>query len=214
MYSKLLNRSRSFVEALSCVDIMTYQAWQITSPGNLTLVNLSPIPQPSRKQVLIRIHAAAFNYREILVIDHNPDYPVNAKADLIPAADGAGEVEAAGPGSVWRKGDRVVIHPNSWMTGSDCQDYRLEETMGGGEWDGTLTQYLVLDDSRVFRAPAGLTHIEASTLFTAGATAYNGLFYDEPKVGPGVTVLTQGTGGVSCYAIMVRRYTYRRGSQR
>ena len=67
--------------------------------------------------------------------------------------------------------------------------------MGGGEWDGTLTQYLVLDDSRVFRAPAGLMHVEASTLFTAGATAYNGLFYGEPKVGPGVTVLTQGTGG-------------------
>lgn len=182
---------------------MTYQAWQIASPGKLNLATLSPIPKPGPKQILVRIHAAALNYRDILVINHDPNYLIKGKENLIPGADGAGEVHEVGEGSSWQKGDRVIVHPNSWMTGHDVADYRLDKTTGGGDVDGTFTQYMLLDDERVFRAPAHLTFEEVSTVVTAGVTAYNGLFYGEPKVGPGTTVLTEGTGGVSCYAIMV-----------
>jgi len=184
---------------------MPYQAWEVTTPGQLNLATLDSIPKPGPNQVLVRIHAAALNYRDILVINHDPNYLVKTKKDLIPGADGAGEIHEVGQGSNWQKGDRVIVHPNTWMTGSDVADYRLDLTTGGGDVDGTFTQYMLLDDDRVFSAPAHLSYEEACTVVTAGVTAYNGLFYGEPKVGPGMTVLTQGTGGVSCYAIMVRQ---------
>lgn len=99
---------------------MSNQAWHITSPGVLSLQDLGPsLLKPGKKQVLIRIHAAAYNYKDKLVVDHSPHYPFKAKVDLVPCLDGAGVVEEAGPCSVWKKGDRVLIHPTSWLNGSD-----------------------------------------------------------------------------------------------
>jgi NADPH:quinone reductase-like Zn-dependent oxidoreductase len=81
---------------------------------------------------------------------------------------------------------------------------------------GTLQNWKVEDDERVIEAPKELTGIESASLMTAGATAwsairegldgrYNGTL-DAWKGGKrmeGMTVLTQGTGGVSCFAIQV-----------
>ena len=154
--------------------------------------------------MLVEIHAFALNYRDKLVIDHNAGYPLQAKPDLIPGSDGAGIVEDVGSGSVWKKGDRVVIHPNTWITGTDGRDFVFDKTMGGGNVDGTFRRFMVTSDDMLFRAPAELSFEEACTLYTAGVTAYRALFYGGARVQPGMTVLTQGTGGVSCYAIMVR----------
>ena len=40
-------------------------------------------------------------------------------------------------------------------------------------------------------------------MFTAFVTAYNTLFHGPRRLEAGMTVLTQGTGGVSCAAIQV-----------
>jgi NADPH:quinone reductase-like Zn-dependent oxidoreductase len=50
------------------------------------------------------------------------------------------------------------------------------------------------------RAPAGYTHAEAATLPCAALTAWRGLFV-EAQLKPGDTVLVQGTGGVSIFAL-------------
>ena len=172
----------------------------------MALVDLeTAIPTPGPKQALIRIHAAAYNYRDGLVVDHNPLYPIKHKANLVPCMDGAGMVEEAGEGSIWKKGDRVIIHPTSWLHGSDPCDFKLSECSGCGDVDGTLRRWMVWDDERLIKAPKGLSMEEASTMFTAGVTAYFSLFHGPIKLQPGMTVLTQGTGGVSCYAIQVSR---------
>ena len=162
--------------------------------------------KPGHKQALIRIYAVAFNYRDRLVIDHNPDYPIKAQPGLVPCTDGAGIVEEVGPNSIWRKDDRVVIHTNTWLNGLDPRNFKLEGVAGAGNQDGTLRTYLVWDDERLIRAPEGLSVEEASTLFTAGVTAYRALFHGLIELQPGMTVLTQGTGGVSCYAIQVCQF--------
>lgn len=182
---------------------MANQAWQITSPGTLTLSDLGPVPKPGPKQALVRMHAVALNYRDILVMEHDPSYPVKTNANLIPGSDGAGVVEEAGEDSRWKNGDRVIVHPNSWKTGIDNRDYRLDRTLGGGDLDGTFQRRMLLNDDQLFRAPQGLSLEEASTIYTAGVTAYRALFYSGRRVGPGTVVLTQGTGGVSCFAIQV-----------
>ena len=183
---------------------MTNQAWQITSPGVLALKDAGPIPKPGPKEALVRIQAASFNYRDKLIVEHDPNYPVKHKANLVPCSDGAGIVEVSGPDSVWKKGDRVVVQPNQWSFGNDDRDYELDKTLGGGDLDGTLQRWMVVSDERILRAPEAMSVEEACTLYTAGVTAYRALFHGGKKVQPGMTVLTQGTGGVSCYGIMVR----------
>lgn len=182
---------------------MANQAWQITSPGKLSLNDLGDLPTPGKNEVLVRIHAAALNYRDILVTDHSPHYPLKAKPNLILGSDGAGVIEAIGTSSRWKKGDRVVIHANTWLTGLNPRDYVFERTLGGGDTDGTLRRWIIVGDEQLANAPAHLSLEEASTFFTAGVTAYRSIFHGGIDVGPGVTVLTQGTGGVSIYAIMV-----------
>lgn len=187
----------------NCTMAAQNQAWRITGPSTLTLQSLGPVPSPGPSEALIRIHAYALNYRDKLVISHSPDYPLPTSADLIPGSDGAGIVETAGPGSRWRKGDRVVVHPNTWLRGLDDRDWKFEETIGAGSRDGTFRRWMVVGDEHLFAAPEGLELEEAAGMFTAGVTAYRALFYGGVRVGPGVTVLTQGTGGVSCYGIQV-----------
>ena len=182
---------------------MANQAWQITSPGVIGLNDLGPIPRPQAKQALVRIHAASLNYRDRLVIDHSKDYPTIAKQNLIPGSDGAGVVEAVGEGSVWKKGDRVVLQLNSWITGVDPRDFDITKTLGGGDVDGSFRRWAVVSDEWLFKAPDGLSLEEVSTMYTAGVTAFRSLMCEDVQIGPGTTVLTQGTGGVSCYAIMV-----------
>ena len=162
-----------------------------------------PIPTPGPKQILLRVHAAALNYRDQLAVDANPGYPLATQIPLIPCSDGAGVVEELGRGSKWKKGDRLVIQPNDWLTGTDVRALRFDNVLGAGSKDGTLRRWMIVDDEYLFRAPASLSLEEASTLFTAGNTAWNALHYGLTKVKPRSTVLTMGTGGVSCYAIMV-----------
>ena len=186
---------------------MSNQAWHIASPGHHVLATTGPPPTPGPNEVLVRIHAMSLNYRDILVADHSPDYPLLAKPNLVPGSDGAGIVESAGSASHWKSGDRVVLHPNTWLSGSP-RNYVFDQTLGGAERDGTFQKFMLIDEKLVVKAPESMSFGEASTLFTAGVTAWNALCYGNEE-GNGVeflkgkTVLTQGTGGVSCYAIQV-----------
>lgn len=180
------------------------EGWQITSKNTLTLNDLGPVPTPGTKQVLVRIAAFSLNYRDKLVVAHSADYPLKTGPNLIPGSDGAGVIENVGSDSHWKKGDLVVIHPNTWFQGTDGSEWKFEETLGGGTLDGTFRRWMVVGDDHLIRAPAGLPLEESAGMFTAGVTAYRALFYGGVELKPGVTVLTQGTGGVSSYGILVR----------
>ena len=182
---------------------MANEAYRITSPSTLIRTSLGPIPTPGPNQVLLRLHAFALNYRDKLVIDHNPSYPLQTQPDLIPGSDGAGVIESTGPGSRWKKVDRVIVHPNNWLHGTDESEWRFEKTLGGGSMNGTFRRWMIVGDEYLVRAPEGLSMEEAAGMFTAGVTAYRALVHGGVQLEPGVTVLTQGTGGVSCYGIMV-----------
>lgn len=123
---------------LRILDInMANQAWQIASAGKLVLNDLGPLLTPGPKEILVRIHAISLNYRDILVSDHDPAYPLKAKGNLIPGSDAAGIVEAHGSESRWKEDDRVVLHPNDWMSG-DPRNYIFHQTLGGASQDGTF----------------------------------------------------------------------------
>lgn len=172
-----------------------------TALQNLVLRADIPKPIPGPGEVLVRIRAAALNYRDLLVLISSPLY-IPTTSGISPLADGAGTIEATGPGSAWKDsiGTKVLLVTNqAWIGGSDAAQYKVERTLGAGDVDGTLRQYAVVADNLLVKSPKNLNHEEAASMVAAGGTAINAL--SSIDIREGITVLTQGTGGVSCFAI-------------
>jgi NADPH:quinone reductase-like Zn-dependent oxidoreductase len=70
----------------------------------------------------------------------------------------------------------------------------------GAPLDGMLAEYVVLHEDGVVHVPEHLTDEEAATLPVAALTAWNALITGA-GVKAGDTVLVQGTGGVSLFAL-------------
>jgi NADPH:quinone reductase-like Zn-dependent oxidoreductase len=163
---------------------------------------LLPMPQAGPGTVLIKVHAVSLNYRDLMVVKgaYNPKMAL----PRIPCSDGAGEVIAIGNG-VTRVavGDRVCgIFMQRWLDGELTAD--KSKAALGGDVDGMLAEYVVLHEDGVVRFPAHLTYEEAATLPCAGVTAWNALRHGGDPARPvvaGETVLIQGTGGVSIFAL-------------
>ena len=130
----------------------------------------------------------------------------------MPGSDGAGEiVEVGSKVTKFKKGDRVytlfnqghlsgALTPSAGMTGL------------GGQLDGTLRQYGAFPELGVVKIPQNLDYLEAGTLSCAALTAWNALYGIEGRsLKPGDYVLTQGTGGVSMFALQVSS-SFPRGS--
>jgi NADPH:quinone reductase-like Zn-dependent oxidoreductase len=177
--------------------------WQIPAFGidSLTLAEkqpLQPDPGPSPGQVQVRIHAISLNYRDLMVVQgrYNPKLAM----PRVPCSDGAGEVLSVGAGvTQWKPGDRVAgIFMQNWQDGP----LTASKSKGalGGDIDGMLATEIVLPEDGLVRIPAHLSYEEAATLPCAGVTAWNALF-KAANTQPGDTILIQGTGGVSIFAL-------------
>lgn len=175
------------------------KAYQVDEPFGLDALRRVelPVPEPGPGQVLVRIRAVSLNYRDLLVIRGvwRPTGP------RIPASDGVGEVVAVGDG-VTRVavGDRVAgIFLPGWIDGDLSPEKLARPSLGGSGADGVLAEYVVLDAESVVHVPAHLSDVEAATLPLAAVTAWHALA--RAGVKPGDTVLVQGTGGVSLFAL-------------
>ncbi len=174
--------------------------------GGLGLSNLAlrdvPDPKPGPGQVLVRVRACSLNYRDLLTVQgvYNPRQPL----PLIPCSDGAGEVAAVGEGvSRVKPGDRVAgIFAQQWLGGEPSRE-RLRSSLGG-PYDGMLADYIVLDEAGVVAIPPHLSFVEAATLPCAAVTAWCAL-NKYRRLTAGDTLLAQGTGGVSVFALQFAR---------
>ncbi len=173
--------------------------WRIPSFGteNLELATV-PDPQPRRGEVLIQVHAVSLNFRDLMVTlgKYNP----KMQLPRIPCSDGAGEVVAVGEGVTRVKpGDRVAgIFMQNWIDGPP--DAAKIRGALGGDIDGMMAEYVVLREDGVVHIPEHLSWEEASTLPCAAVTAWNAVVH-AGNVKAGNTVLIQGTGGVSIFAL-------------
>lgn len=115
-------------------------------------------------------------------------------------SDGAGEVVQVGPRVTrFKPGDKVVTLFNQGHQFGPV-DTAASVTGLGGIVDGTLRQYGIFNETGLSAAPSNLNDVETATLTCAGLTAWNALFGLKP-LKPGQWVLTQGTGGVSLFAL-------------
>ena len=131
-------------------------------------------------------------------------YPFPTAFPVVPGSDGAGTViETGSRVTRFRKGDRVVtLFNQSHLAGNITS--ASTRTGLGGVINGTLCQYGVFDQNGLVEMPESLDFKQGSTLSCAALTAWNGLYGVEGKsLKPGDTILTQGTGGVSMFALQV-----------
>lgn len=183
----------------------TQKQWTVSGPGK-ELETLQygdgEVPKPGENEVLIKLHAASLNYRDLII--PRGKYPFPTKFPVVAASDGAGEVVDVGPKvTKWKKGDKVVTLFNQGHQYGPMS-IAAASTGVGGVVDGTLRQYAAYNEHGVVRAPKNLSHAEAATLTCAGLTSWNAL-YGLKAIKPGDSVLVQGTGGVSLFALQVSR---------
>ena len=151
---------------------------------------------PAPGEITVRLHANSLNYHDFAVVSGmwGPSEP------RIPMADGAGEVVAVGDGvSEFAVGDHVVstFFPD-WLAGEPLIEGFA--TVPGDGIDGYAREMVTARSTSFTRAPKGYSHAEAATLTTAGLTAWRALMSDG-GLKPGDSVLVQGTGGVSIFAL-------------
>ncbi len=164
---------------------------------NLRIIE-RPEPKPGPGQVLLRMKAWSLNYRDLLVTKglYNP----RLKLPFVPLSDGVGEVIGIGEGvSRVKVGDRVAGSFMSRWTAGDVTDVGAKSALGGGI-EGVAAELIVLPEDGVVKVPAHLADEEAATLPCAAVTAWNALF-TLGDIKPGQSVLLQGTGGVSIFAL-------------
>jgi len=175
------------------------RVWQIAGEWSIEGMELveRPDPVPGAGQVTVRMRAASLNYRDLLTVQGKGGA---YKLPLVPFSDGAGEIVAVGEG-VTRVavGDRVCpMFFQSWFDGGPSASNRRLAL--GGTLPGVLQELRVLDAEGVTRIPDHLSFPEAATLPCAALTAWRALF-EEAALRLGQTVLVQGTGGVSIFAL-------------
>jgi NADPH:quinone reductase-like Zn-dependent oxidoreductase len=163
---------------------------------NLAVVD-RPAPVPGPGQVLVRVRAASLNYRDLLLARGH--YNPRLAFPRVLGSDAAGVVEAVGPGTTrWKPGDRVAnsFMPN-WLDGpiSDA----VTKSTYGSDADGVFAELVAVPEGGLVKIPDHLGFEEAATLPCAAVTAWNAL--TAADTGPGTTVLLQGTGGVSIFAL-------------
>jgi NADPH:quinone reductase-like Zn-dependent oxidoreductase len=174
------------------------RVWQVPSFGidSLDLVE-RPDPQPGPAEVLVKIHAVSLNYRDLMMVKGS--YNPKLKLPRIPCSDGAGEVAAIGDGvTEWKIGDRVCgCFFQNWIDGPPTPA-KIKGALGG-DIDGMLAEYVLLKQAGLVRIPDHLNFEEAATLPCAALTAWNALIV--ANIQASSTILVQGTGGVSIFAL-------------
>ncbi|MBT7077059.1 MAG: NAD(P)-dependent alcohol dehydrogenase, partial [Pelagibacterales bacterium] len=100
-------------------------------------------------------------------------------------------------------GDKVILpFFKNWNSGN-IDDLTALSALGGIE-DGVMQELMVFNEDKIVKAPDGWTSLESCTLPCAAVTAWRTIV-TEGMVTKDSTVLVQGLGGVSIFAIQIAK---------
>jgi NADPH:quinone reductase-like Zn-dependent oxidoreductase len=174
------------------------KAMNLAKPGGLENLSLAETASrdPGPGEIQVAVKANSLNFHDYAVVAGM----IPVEAGRIPMSDGAGIVTAVGSGvAEFAVGDSVLgcFFPN-WQDGDAAQQKLLG--VPGDHVNGFATQQVTMPASAFTGMPEGYSHEQAATLPCAALTAWRGLMV-EAQIKPGDVVLTQGTGGVSIFAL-------------
>lgn len=185
------------------MSVRSSAAWILTPNASFDALQYEAgmvIPHLKETQCLVQMKAVSLNYRDIAMASRR--YPLPLTKCFVPCSDAAGQIVAVGSKVTgFRVGDKVcMLFMQSYLDGIVTPQIR-QSTLGS-QGDGVLRQYGVFEETGLVHIPRGFSYIEASTLPCAAVTAWNCLFGLKCKaLQKDDIVLTQGTGGVSLFAI-------------
>ena len=170
----------------------------IKQPGGLDniVIEERDEPTPGVGEILVRVKASSLNFHDFAVASGK----IPAADGRILMSDGAGEVVALGERvTQFQEGDAVVsrFFPN-WDRGKP--DATCLAGVPGDHVDGFAAELVAMPAMAFTRVPRGYSMTEAATLPCAALTAWRCLM-SRARIKPGDFVLTQGTGGVSIFAL-------------
>jgi NADPH:quinone reductase-like Zn-dependent oxidoreductase len=181
--------------------------------GDASQIQIADVPEPQlgEGQVLIRVHASAFNHLELWAlhgpIDESYHFPMWTGSDV------SGVIERlASDVSGWSVGDAVVVNPSlSCGTCPRCLEGEVSQCDGydilGSSGNGGNAEYVVANADKLLRMPAGFSFIKAAAAPLAYQTGWRAVV-TRAKVQPGEDVLVLGaSGGVAVAAIQICKMT-------
>ncbi|KAH7268220.1 hypothetical protein FSOLCH5_008302 [Fusarium solani] len=181
----------------------TQKQWILRGSGSFDSLEFqkeAPVPSIGDQDVLVQIHAVSLNFRDPVLCMGR--YPFPLKDGVVPVSDGAGIVVAVGSRvSRFVVGDRVATTLHQRHLAGPL-DFRGRRSAIGSENDGALREYASFSEDGLVAVPNNLTLNEAATLPCAALTAWSALYgLEGHSLKPSDFVLTEGTGGVSSFAV-------------
>ncbi len=169
--------------------------WEYEPADKVLTLCSAEVPVLKAGEVLVKVKAVSLNYRDSAILDGAMTASVEGR--LVPGSDMSGEVVALGPDTRRFSIGAAVVSADTmnWIDGpAPPRETNSVPILG------RLSEYVAIPEESLVEAPTSLSHVEASTLPVAGLTAWFALV-ELGRVKAGDTVVVQGTGGVSLFAL-------------
>jgi NADPH:quinone reductase len=170
-------------------NIVRMQAIVVREFGGPEVLKIEEAPDlvPGAGQVLVRVHAAGVNPFDTYMRTGN--YAIKPPLPYTPGADGAGVVEAVGPGVT-----AVAVGARVFFGGTATHKAY-----------GTYAQEVVCEPHQLHALPERLSFAQGAGIGVPYVTAWRAL-HDRARVQPGETVFIHGaSGGVGLAATQIAR---------
>jgi len=169
--------------------------------NNLKLTEIAT-PTIGENEVLVKTTAASLQFLDLILTENTAGF--NVPVPFIPVSEGVGVVERIGSNVTrWKIGDRVIIpFITRWEAGKTTTYHNALRT--GMQTSGTLAEYTVQPENTLVRTPTNLSDEAAAGLSVAGLTAW-AMLVTQAKIKAGQTILIQGSGGVSLFALQIAK---------
>lgn len=157
-------------------------------PEDVLDIEEMPDPVPGAGEVLVRIRASGVNPSDVK--SRQGLFRRSRTFDIVvPHSDGAGVVEALGPGATrWKPGDRVFVFNAQWQRAY-----------------GTAAELCALPEDLLAPLPDDLSFEAGATLGIPLMTACHALFADGSLRGKTV-LISGGAGAVGCYCVQMANW--------
>jgi NADPH:quinone reductase-like Zn-dependent oxidoreductase len=142
-----------------------------TQPGLPLEIRELKKPKPIKDQVLIKLHTAALNHRDLWIQQEQ-----SSPEGIALGSDGCGVIEDVGEDAdTLLIGMEVIINPSlNWGDNPIVQGNSFK--ILGWPDAGTFSEYVVVSKKQIFEKPEHLSFQEAAAVPLAALTAYRALF--------------------------------------
>jgi NADPH:quinone reductase-like Zn-dependent oxidoreductase len=188
------------------------KAWQVVDTKGIGSYVLNDVdePEPGSGEVRVKIRNSALNHLDLWV---SRGLPAPKNMPQTGGADGAGVVDAVGPGVAgFDIGDEIVVDPSMSCGQCDyCRNddivYCSEFAVRGEHMNGTFTEKVVIPTINAVRKPEAMSWEEAGSFGLVSVTALRML--ERARLLPGENLLVVGIGGGVSAAAMELGLAYR-----